>query len=95
MGKHQNSSAYKDQKQKIIEYFAQSEKDTGSPEVQIALLTWRINRLSEHLQKHPHDYHSRRGFIKLISKRRALLNYLKLLEEKRYKDLVKKLGLRE
>ena len=88
------TSDLKQQQQKIIEYFKVTEKDTGSPEVQIALLTWRINRLADHLQKHPHDFHSRRGFIKLISRRKALLSYLKNLDEKRYKDLVEKLGLR-
>ncbi len=93
MAKIRNKSL-KEQKQKIIKYFATSENDTGSPEVQIALLTWRINRLSEHLKKHPHDYHSRRGFLKLISRRRALLNYLKELDAKRYKALVEKLGLK-
>jgi len=84
----------KEQKSKIIKEFALSDKDTGSPEVQIALLTWRILRLQEHLKEHPHDHHSRRGLVKMVHKRRKLLRYLNTLDEKRYNALVKKLGLK-
>lgn len=82
-------------KQKIIEEFATHPGDTGSPEVQIALLTYRINALAEHFKTHPHDFASKRGFIKLVSRRKKLLAYLKSLDEKRYQNLIKKLGLRK
>ncbi len=84
-----------EQKKKIIEEFARHEGDTGSPEVQIALLTYRINALAEHFKKHPHDFHSKRGFIKLVSRRKRLLDYLRRLDAKRYQSLIKKLGLRK
>ncbi len=82
-------------KQKIIEEFATHPGDTGSPEVQIALLTFRINALAEHFKAHPHDFASKRGFIKLVSRRKKLLTYLKSLDEQRYKKLIAKLGLRK
>jgi len=84
-----------DDKQQIITSFAQKDGDTGSPEVQIALLTWKINKLSEHLNENKKDNHSRRGLLKVIAKRRRIINYLQKLDEKRYKDLIKKLDLKK
>lgn len=84
----------KKQKEQIIKAFAVGDKDTGSPEVQIALLTWRIKRLQEHLQKHPHDFHSKRGLVKLVHRRRRMLRYLEELDLDRYQALVKKLGIK-
>ncbi|MDO8610388.1 MAG: 30S ribosomal protein S15 [bacterium] len=82
-------------KQQIIEKFSQHKGDTGSPEVQIALLTQKIDRLTEHLGENKKDNHSRRGLLKVIAKRRRILNYLQKLDEKRYKVLVKELGLKK
>ncbi|RLG11259.1 30S ribosomal protein S15 [Candidatus Pacearchaeota archaeon] len=82
-------------KQQIIEKFRRHPKDTGSPEVQIALLTARIKQLEEHLKVHKKDYHSRRGLMKIIGKRRALLNYLKRTDFTRYKQLLTALGLKK
>lgn len=82
-------------KQKIIEQFSQHKGDTGSPEVQVALLTQKIDRLSAHLDENKKDNHSRRGLLKVIAKRRRILNYLQKLDEKRYKKLVKDLGLKK
>lgn len=82
-----------DEKQKIIKDFSKDGKNTGSPEVQVALLTERIKKLTEHLKTHKHDLHSKKGLISMISKRRRLLNYLQKKSEKRYKDLLKKLKL--
>ena len=84
-----------ERKQEIINQYRRDEKDTGSPEVQIALLTERINELTEHLKVHKKDNHSRRGLLKMVGKRRNLLNYLAKKDEEAYKDLVKKLGLRK
>ncbi|MGI5828122.1 MAG: 30S ribosomal protein S15 [Patescibacteria group bacterium] len=81
-------------KKKIIEKFAVKEGDTGSPEVQIALLTNQIQKLTDHLKVHRKDVHSRKGLLSMVSKRRRLLNYLALKEEKRYKDLIKKLDIK-
>jgi len=80
-------------KQEIIKKFAQGKGDTGSPEVQVALLTEKINKLSEHLKAHKKDNHSRRGLISMVSKRRRLLSYLQKKDLKRYQDVVSKLGL--
>lgn len=80
-------------KKKIIEQFALTPEDTGSPEVQVALLTEKIDRLVEHLKKHKKDTHSRRGFLAMIAKRKRLLAYLKKKEKERYNKLVKTLGL--
>lgn len=80
-------------KKKIIEEFSTGKGDTGSPEVQVALLTGRINNLTSHLKEHKHDIHSRRGLLTIISKRRRLLNYLMKKDENRYKSIVKKLDL--
>ena len=85
----------KDKKAKIIKEFARDEKDTGSPEVQIALLTEKINALTEHLKNNKQDKHSKRGLLMMVGKRRSLLNYLKENDVKRYRDIVNKLGLRK
>lgn len=85
----------KEQKQEIIKKYQLHESDTGSPEVQIALLTERINRLNEHLQVHKKDFHSRRGLLKMVGQRRKLLNYLKEYDINRYRELIEKLGLRK
>lgn len=82
------------QKQSTIEGHRLHETDTGSTEVQVALLTERINGLSEHFKVHGKDHHSRRGLLKLVSQRRRLLDYLRRTEPDRYKDLIQKLGLR-
>ena len=80
---------------KIIAKYKRDENDTGSPEVQIALLTERINELTEHLKVHKKDNHSRRGLLKMVGKRRNLLNYLAKKDINRYRDIVEKLGLRK
>ena len=84
-----------ERKQDIIKRFAKDLKDTGSPEVQIAILTEEILVLTEHLKEHKHDYHSRRGLLKKVGQRRSLLNYLKNKDVTRYRDVVKKLNLRK
>ena len=84
-----------EKKQEIINTYKRDEKDTGSPEVQIALLTERINELTEHLKVHKKDKHSRRGLLKMVGKRRNLLNYLVKKDVNRYRAIVKKLGLRK
>lgn len=85
----------KERKTEIINEFKRDEKDTGSPEVQIALLTERIKELTEHLKVHPKDNHSRRGMLKMVGKRRNLLNYLTKKDVNRHRELVQKLGLRK
>ena len=85
----------KERKQEIINTYKRDEKDTGSPEVQVALLTERINELTEHLKVHKKDNHSRRGLFKMIGNRRSLLNYLADKDVQRYRDIVAKLGLRK
>jgi len=82
-------------KQEIINAFAQKAGDTGSPEVQVALLSFKITGLSSHLEGNKKDNHSRRGLLKVIAKRRRILNYLQKLDEKRYKVLIKKVGLKK
>ena len=82
-------------KQEIIEKYALHEGDTGSPEVQIALLTERINHLNEHLKLHKKDFHSRRGLLKMVGQRRGLLNYLKEKDIERYRAIVASLNLRK
>ena len=82
-------------KQEVIESVRLSETDTGSPEVQIALLTNRINHLNEHLKEHPHDKHSYRGLLKMVGRRRNLLAYLRDKDIERYRALIAKLGLRK
>ena len=83
------------EKNEIIKQFATHEGDTGSPEVQIALLTQRINHLNEHLKIHKQDNHSRRGLLKMVGKRRGLLDYLKAKDIERYRAIIEALGLRK
>lgn len=85
----------KNVKAEIIAKYATHEGDTGSPEVQIALLTWRINHLTEHLKVHAKDHHSRRGLLQMVGSRRSQLNYLKEIDIERYRNLVAKLELRK
>ncbi len=82
------------QKSSIIAEYQNSEGDTGSPEVQVALLSHQISHLTEHFKKHIHDHHSRRGLLKMVNQRRNLLDYLKSKNAQRYKDLTENLGLR-
>lgn len=82
-------------KSNIIEQFKQHDKDTGSPEVQIALLTERIKYLTEHFKTHKKDHHSRRGLLKLVGQRRRLLDYLKKKDVDRYRNVIKALGIRK
>lgn len=88
-------SLLKEEKQKIVKKFAVKEGDTGSPEVQIAILTTRIKELTEHLKIHSHDFHSERGLLKMVGQRRSLLNYLLKTDVARYRKLIKELGLRK
>jgi small subunit ribosomal protein S15 len=83
-----------DQKREVVQQFGKTGEDTGSPEVQIALLTRRINHLTEHLREHKHDHHSRRGLLMLVGQRRRLLNYLQRKDLDRYRGLIQELGLR-
>lgn len=83
-----------EQKATIVKEYAQSEGDTGSPEVQVALLTANINELQTHFKEHIHDHHSRRGLIRMVNSRRKLLDYLKRKNVERYSSLIKGLGLR-
>ena len=85
----------KEVKQKIIKEYAKNEKDTGSAEVQIAILTKEIDELTEHLKVHIHDYHSRRGLLKKVGQRRNMLQYLQKKDIQSYRELIKKLGLRK
>ena len=85
----------KDRKQELVGKFARKEGDTGSPEVQVALLTERIQYLTEHFKTHAKDHHSRRGLLKLVGQRRRLLDYLKGKDLNRYKTLIEQLGLRK
>ena len=85
----------KEEKSKIVKEFARNEKDTGSTEVQIAILTKEINDLTEHLKEHIHDYHSRRGLLKKVGQRRSLLQYLAKKDVTKYREVIQKLGLRK
>jgi len=85
----------KEAKTAVMTEYATKEGDTGSPEVQIAVLTHRINELNDHLKTHKKDHHSRRGLLKMVGKRRNLLGYLKKKDLQRYRDLIAKLGLRK
>ena len=85
----------KDVKSKIVKEFARDAKDTGSVEVQVAILTEEIKVLTEHLKEHIHDYHSKRGLLQKVGKRRSLLDYLKRTDVQRYRELIAKLGLRK
>jgi small subunit ribosomal protein S15 len=84
----------KEEKTQIIEEYATKDGDTGSPEVQVALLTRRINTLTEHLRTHKHDHHSRRGLLQMVGRRRRLLRYLQTNDVTRYRALIERLGLR-
>ena len=85
----------KERKQEIIAAYATHEGDTGSPEVQVALLTERINHLNEHLKTHKKDHHSRRGLLMMVGQRRGMLQYLAKIDIERYRALIEKLGLRK
>lgn len=85
----------KEKKQELIAQYGQNEQDTGSPEVQIAILSFRIADLTEHLKTHKKDNHSRRGLFKMVGQRRALLEYLKKKDIERYRSIVERLGLRK
>ena len=85
----------KEIKEQIIKEYQLKEGDTGSPEVQIAVLTYRINDLNEHLKTHKKDHHSRRGLLKMVGQRRGLLKYLKEVDIERYRTLIARLGLRK
>jgi small subunit ribosomal protein S15 len=87
-------SMTQERKQALIKEFATKQDDTGSPEVQVALLSERIKYLTDHFQTHTNDNHSRRGLLKLVSQRRVLLDYLKSQDEKRYQSLIDRLGIR-
>ncbi len=84
-----------EKKKAIIDQYKMHQHDTGSPEVQIAILTERINYLTEHLKEHRKDHHSRRGLLKMVGKRRGLLNYLRNKDLNRYREIIEKLGLRK
>ncbi len=84
-----------ERKQQIIESFKIHESDTGSPEVQIAILTARINELRDHFNVHKHDHHSRRGLLKMVGRRRRLLSYLAKKDINRYRSLISRLGIRD
>jgi len=81
-------------KQKVVSDYQRAEGDTGSPEVQVALLSARIDQLSGHFKEHAHDHHSRQGLLRMVSQRRKLLDYLKKKDLNRYRDLISRLGLR-
>ena len=85
----------KDEKLELVKQFGKGENDTGSPEVQIAIFSKRINELTEHLQQHPKDHSTRRGLLKLVGKRRRLLNYLMNTDIERYRAITKELGIRK
>lgn len=84
----------KEQRTQIIEEYRTHESDTGSPEVQVALLTSRINQMIGHLREHKHDHHSRRGLLKMVGRRRRLLAYVQREDQERYRQLIARLGLR-
>ena len=88
-------SLTKEQKQEIVAQYARSKDDTGSPEVQIAILTAQINELQGHFEVHKKDFHSRRGLLKMVGHRRSLLGYLQKVDIERYRAIVEKLGLRK
>ena len=85
----------KETKQALIKKYARDAKDTGSTEVQVAILTEEINNLTEHLKEHKHDYHSKRGLLKKVGRRKNLLNYLKNNDVAKYREVIEKLGLRK
>ena len=83
------------EKSELIKKFKQHDKDTGSPEVQVAIMTERINTMTEHFKTHAKDHHSRRGLLKLVGQRRSLLDYLKRKDTDRYAELIRRLGIRK
>ncbi len=83
------------EKSNIVNEFQRSDSDTGSPEVQVALLTERIRGLTEHFKEHKHDHHSRQGLLRMVNRRRKLLDYLKSTDPERYRELISRLGLRK
>ena len=85
----------KDRKQELIEGYKQSDGDTGSPEIQVAILTTRINNLTEHLRMHKKDFASRRGLLAMVSRRRRLLDYMRRVDPQRYLDIIGRLGIRK
>ena len=87
-------SMTKERKAQLLKEFAKTPKDTGSPDVQVALLSEHIQNLSQHMATHQKDFHSRRGLLKMVSQRRKLLDYLKSRDEERYESLIQRLGLR-
>ena len=93
-GRRVRCSLTAEEKQEIIKTYATHEGDTGSPEVQVALLTKRIADLTEHLKEHKHDHHSRRGLLLMVGDRRRMLDYLKRVDINRYRSLIERLGLR-
>ena len=93
--KRRKTMITKEQKQEIIKEYQLKEGDTGSPEVQVAILTYRINDLNEHLKVHKKDHHSRRGLLKMVGQRRNMLAYLKENDLERYRNLIARLGLRK
>jgi len=93
--KEENTMLSKERKAEIIKEFGRTPQDTGSPEVQIALLTERINQITEHLKKNKKDHHSRRGLFKMVGQRRGLLEYLKRTNIEAYRELIERLGIRK
>lgn len=83
------------EKTKIVDDYRRNENDTGSPEVQVALLTERIRGLTDHFKEHKHDHHSRQGLLRMVNRRRKLLDYLKSKDQERYKELISQLGIRK
>ncbi len=83
------------EKTKIVDDYRRNENDTGSPEVQVALLTERIRGLTDHFKEHKHDHHSRQGLLRMVNRRRKLLDYLKSKDQERYKELISHLGIRK
>ncbi len=83
------------EKTKIVDDYRRNENDTGSPEVQVALLTERIRGLTDHFKEHKHDHHSRQGLLRMVNRRRKLLDYLKSRDQERYKELISRLGIRK
>ncbi len=83
------------EKENIVSEYRRSDSDTGSPEVQVALLTERIRGLTEHFKEHKHDHHSRQGLLRMVNRRRKLLDYLKSTDSARYRELISRLGLRK
>lgn len=94
-GRKEETMIAKEKKDEIIKEYGRKAGDTGSPEVQIAILTARITELTEHMKKNPKDYHSNRGLLKMVGQRRGLLDYLKKTDLEKYRALIEKLGIRK